>query len=171
MFRRENVRPHATIWHEAPVPAIPDMPATLSDASSLWLAYATTSEPCGSSYAVVQFADVIDHRLSPINDEGLGQHRYAAAGLKWYGFNEILNSEETQRWRTLGARHWVVTFKDGTLDVVAASAKVLTENVKAPSPVAALLSVIASEHHAPGSAAQAAQPESEDTGRPLGDPR
>lgn len=132
-----------TLWGEPPKLAIPDMPATLSDSYSLWLAYETTSEPRGSVHAVIQFSDVIDYRQSPINDEGLGQHRYAASGLKWYEFNEVLNSEETQRWKALGARHWVVTFKDGTLDVIAVSAKVIAESVSAASPMAALLSVIA----------------------------
>ena len=121
------------------------MPAMLSDSDSLWLAYATTSEPLGNVYAVIQFSDVIDHRLSPINDEGLGQHPYASAGLKYYAFNEILDSVETKRWKALVGRHWVVTFKDGTLDVVAVSAKVVADNVIATVPVAALLSVVSSQ--------------------------
>ena len=89
----EHMKPHVTIWHEAPELAVPDMPAMLSDAGSLWLAYATTSEPRGSVYAVIRFSEVIEHRLSPINDEGLGQHEYAAAGLKWYTFNEVRDSK------------------------------------------------------------------------------
>lgn len=32
------------------------------------------------------------HRLGPPNDEGLGAHPLAAAGLKWYSVHEIVNS-------------------------------------------------------------------------------
>src|SRR4051812_40848862 len=73
--------PRVTTWSEAPALAIPDPPALLSDSSNLWLAYETTEEPRGEVYAIVRFRHVIDHRLSPINDEGLGQHPYAGAGL------------------------------------------------------------------------------------------
>jgi len=46
--------------------------------------------------AVVRFTGLIDHRLAPINDEGLGRHRYVASGLQPYSFNELVGTEETQ---------------------------------------------------------------------------
>src|SRR5215475_5595344 len=116
---RENMElPKASIWKAAPELAIPEPPAILADGRDLWLSY----EVAGSSplrYAIVQFVDVIDHRLSPINDEGIGRHPYAKVGLQFYSFNEITGSKETARWHALKPRHWVVTFKDNTLDVLA----------------------------------------------------
>jgi hypothetical protein len=116
--------PSVTIWADAPELAIPEDPALLSDGSNLWLAYETVHEPRGHIYAAIRFLHVFDHRLSPINDEGLGKHPYSKFGLRWYSFNEVLNSPEAMRWGlVLGVRHWVVTFKDHTLDILAQGAK------------------------------------------------
>jgi hypothetical protein len=134
--------PHVTKWTPAPELAIPDLPALLADSNSLWLAYATTAEPRGQMYAVVRFNDVIDHRLSPINDEGIGKHPYARVGLQWYAFNEVIDSAEAIEWRALKARHWVITFKDNTLDVLAESADVVVQALRASDPVSVLLSTL-----------------------------
>jgi hypothetical protein len=134
--------PHVTTWTAAPELAIPDPPALLADSKSLWLAYATTAEPRGEVYAVVRFNELIDHRLWPINDEGIGTHPYGGAGLTWYAFNEVVNSAEAIRWRALNARHWVVTFKDNTLDVLAVSAEVIVAAVQSSDPVSVLLTVV-----------------------------
>ncbi len=104
----------------------------------LWLCYAI-AHTAAKRYAIVQFIDVIDHRLSPINDEGIGSHPYANAGLQFYAFNEITGSSETVRWSALGARHWAVTFKDNTLDVVSEGATVIARDIEAGSPTSALL--------------------------------
>jgi hypothetical protein len=93
----------------------------------------------------VQFTHVIDHRLSPINDEGIGSHPYANAGLQFYAFNEITGSSETIEWAALRARHWAVTFKDNTLDVVAGGAKVVARDIEAGSPTSALISFLHNE--------------------------
>jgi hypothetical protein len=135
--------PHVTTWTDAPELAIPNPPALLSDSSNLWLAYETTAEPRGGVFAVIRFSRVVDHRLSPINDEGLGKHPYACAGLHWYTFNEVIDSEETVRWHALNARHWVITFKDNTLDVVAKSAEVVASAVRADCPVSVLFATLA----------------------------
>lgn len=86
--------PQSSVWPDAPELAIPDLPALLGNSIDLWLGYAMAHTPA-RRYAIVQFTDVIDHRLSPINDEGLGSHPYAKAGLQWYTFNEITGSRET----------------------------------------------------------------------------
>jgi hypothetical protein len=132
--------PHVITWNEAPKLAIPESPALLSDGSDLWVAYETTAEPRGEIYAIVRFRHVIDHRLSPINDEGIGEHAYALAGLKWYSFNEVIGSAEAARWRALNARHWVIMFKDNTLDVLAENAEVVVDSVRGSDPLAVLLS-------------------------------
>src|SRR5262245_44767281 len=123
--------PRASVWTEAPEPGIPESPALIADSDSLWVAYCRAAD---HGVAVVQFWGVIDHRLSPINDEGLGRHPYARAGLKFYTFHEVVGSAEADRWSSLGARHWVVTFKDNTLDVVARSAEVFVSSVSAATP-------------------------------------
>lgn len=135
-------KPHSTIWELAPELAITGGPALLAHSSCLWLAYETTEEPRGHVYAVIRFDHLIDHRLSPINDEGLGKHPYVRAGLRPYSFNEVTNSTETIRWRVLNARHWVITFKDETLDVIAKTAEIVGSGIGASDSLSALLSVI-----------------------------
>lgn len=136
--------PKVTIWQDAPKLALSDGPAILCDSNNLWLSYLIASS-LPNRYAVIRFMDVIDHRLSPINDEGIGEHPYAEAGLEWYSFNEITDSAETIKWSVLTAgliaRHWVITFKDNTLDVIARGAEVVTADRQATSPVAALLEI------------------------------
>jgi hypothetical protein len=130
--------PQSIVWKDAPEFTVPDTKALLWDSGDLWLCYAMAhNSPL--RYAIVQFPDVIDHRLSPINDEGIGKHPYAKAGLQFYAFNEITRSRETIEWSVLRARHWVVTFKDDTLDVVASGAKIVATDLQASSPMAALV--------------------------------
>jgi hypothetical protein len=130
--------PQSSIWRDAPELAIPDLPALLCDSEDLWLCYAIAHSEV-ERFAIVQFIGVIDHCLSPINDEGLGQHPYYKSGLQFYAFNEITGSAETLKWAVLRARHWAVTFKDDTLDVIASDAKVVATDLPASSPTAALL--------------------------------
>lgn len=80
--------PRVTIWSEAPKLALPESPSLLVDSRSILLAYETAGTK-KDTYAVVRFTDVIDHRLSPINDEGLGKHAYAKFGLEWYSFVSV----------------------------------------------------------------------------------
>lgn len=134
----------SSVWPDAPELAIPDLPALYCDSADLWLCYAM-ARTAAKHYAIIQFTDVIDHRLSPINDEGLGSHPYAKAGLQFYAFNEITGSSETVRWFALRARHWAVTFKDNTLDVVACAAKVMARDIEASNPASALLGFLLSE--------------------------
>jgi hypothetical protein len=153
--------PKASIWAVAPEPGIPELPALLSDSENLWLAY-VVAPSTDERFAVVRFSGVIDHRLSPINDEGLGKHPYAKAGLQWYSFNELTDSEEINRWTALRARHWVVTFKDNTLEVVAAKAEVIVASIPSKDSLAALLAVVV------GGAAQQGAPADVPASRPRG---
>jgi hypothetical protein len=134
----------SSVWPDAPELAIPDLPALLCDSSDLWLCYAM-AHTTAQRYAIVQFIHVIDHHLSPINDEGIGKHPYAKAGLQFYAFNEITGSAETIQWNVLRARHWAVTFKDNTLDVIAESAKVVARDIEAGSPTSALIGFLRNE--------------------------
>ena len=132
----------ASIWTVAPELGIPEPPALVSESDTLWLAYFRAGN---DAIAVVRFTGVIEHHLSPINDEGLGRHPYASAGLKYYSFNELFGSQETLHWSVLKARHWVVTFKDNTLDVIARAGEVVVPSVIASTPLEVLLSVVSGD--------------------------
>jgi hypothetical protein len=132
----------STIWKDAPELAIPYIPAILADSENLWLGYETNKEPVGNYYAVIKFIDVFDHRLSPINDEGLREHPYYTAGLQFYSFNELTGSRECEKWKVLGARHWVITFKDNTLDIIGTSAELVANNIVAQNPVSAIQNTV-----------------------------
>jgi hypothetical protein len=132
--------PKVSIWKDAPELAIPDVPALICDSNNLWLCYAV-AHSAPKSHAIIQFTEVIDHRLSPINDEGLGKHPYCKAGLQFYAFNEIVDSKETIEWsvpNVLIARHWIITFKDNTLDVIARGARIVAKDLHTNSPTAGL---------------------------------
>jgi len=131
--------PKVILNREMPTIGIPEPPALFSDTSTLWLAYETDTK---GSFAVIRFSDVFDHRLSPINDEGLGEHPYAKFGLNFYSFHEIENSLETQKWAMLSVHHWVLTFKDNALDVLACFIEIMAANVKAKNPTDALLRLL-----------------------------
>jgi len=130
--------PQSFIWKDAPEFSVPDMKTIMWDSGDLWLCY-SMAHTSPLRYAIVRFIDVIDHHLSPINDEGIGKHPYAKAGLRFYAFNEIIESRETIEWSVLRARHWAITFKDDTLDVVAGDAKVIATGLQAPNAKEALV--------------------------------
>lgn len=134
----------SSIWDTAPELGTPETPAILADSDTLWLAY---FELGNETLAVVRFTQLIDHRLAPINDQGLGRHRYVAAGLQPYSFNELIETEETVYWQTLGVRHWIITFKDQTLDVIARGGEVVSTGLIAASLLEALLSQFAKGKH------------------------
>jgi hypothetical protein len=149
--------PQSFVWKDALEFTVPDVKALLWDSGDLWLCYAMahTSPLC---YAIVRFIDVIDYRLSPINDEGIGKHPYAKAGLQFYAFNEITGSRETIEWSVLRARHWAVTFKDDTLDVVASDAKVVGTDLHAHGPLEALVCLLREQPNKSLQATAAAPP-------------
>lgn len=126
----------SSIWTLAPAPSIPESPVLLVEAGNLWLSYFQDSN---ESLAIVRFSGLIDHHLAPIGDEGLGNHPYVLAGLQPYSFNELIDSEETIAHRWLSARHWVVSFKDETLDVIARTGEVIATRLVKASPLEALL--------------------------------
>lgn len=129
----------SSIWCAAPELGTPESPAILAESANLWIAY---FQPGNETLAVVKFTGLIDHRLAPINDQGLGRHRYVQSGLQPYSFNELTGTEETNCWQTLRARHWVVTFQDETLDVIACGGEVVSCGLTAASPLEALISQV-----------------------------
>ena len=74
--------------------------------------------------AVLRFDGVTWHQFGAPNDEALPTHPLYAVGLGYYGFWEVLDSPRVPVGSAL--RHWAVTFHDETLEVVAASAFVVS---------------------------------------------
>lgn len=75
-------------------------------------------------FCLVQFPWAAFHRLGPPNDEGLGVHPLAVAGLKWYQAHEVMNSSfVASSWKLASPhhprRHFVLTFQDSTFECVA----------------------------------------------------
>ena len=137
VIRTSKMKHRSKIWREPPPLALPDDPAFFSHCDAAWLAYETTGDGA-AVYAIVRFDRVIDFHLSPINDEGLGSHPYASLGLRSYEFNELFDTKETRRWDSLSPRHFVITFKDVTIDVVCGDVVVLEIAVPSDSPREAL---------------------------------
>ena len=131
------MKTRSQVWDEPPGFALHEDPTLVCDSRQLTLCY-ELQNPSGH-FAIVEFSGLIDHHLCPINDEGLGSHPYAKAGLQYYEFNELFDSAETKRWKVLRGRHWVITFKDQTLDIVAQEARVAIADTEGKSPLDALL--------------------------------
>lgn len=127
----------AKTWTEPPELAIPEDPAFVSDCDNAWIAYeiAHRDKP---TYAVIKFGGVIDFHLTPINDEGLGEHPYVSSGLRCYTFHELSDTDATKRWASIGGRHFVITFKDVTIDVIATAPSVVATDIRSDSADAAL---------------------------------
>ncbi len=70
--------------------------------------------------AVLQFDGVTQQYLGPPSNESLHLHPLYGLGLSWYSFFEVLCSPRAVNDR----RHWIATFHDETLEVVARAAKV-----------------------------------------------
>ena len=123
------MKPYVSNWDKPPEIAIPNNPAFLSDCDDAWLAYECVTDSDERMFSVIGFHDVIAFNLTPINDEGLGKHRYAKLALKWFAFNELHDTAETIRWSHPQSRQFAVTFKDVTIEVLALHADVCAEKV------------------------------------------
>jgi hypothetical protein len=89
-----------------------------------WDKGATVDHPGFDIYsAVLRFDGVTWHHFGAPGDEGLHAHPLYSFGLRPYGFWEVLDSPQ----KTDGKRYWIATFHDQTLEVVAESARVVTE--------------------------------------------
>lgn len=102
------------------------------DGDTLWLAYLLAGDESG--YAIVRFDRVDHHTSGPPNDEGLHRHPLWGQGLGFYQFHRIADAPP-------GKIHWIATFHDETLDVVAVSCQVVAAGVNANDGEAALASM------------------------------
>ncbi|MGH9524383.1 MAG: hypothetical protein ACRD3E_17805 [Terriglobales bacterium] len=115
------------------------MPVIYSDESGLTCAYVigATHRDAGST-AVLHFDIVMYYAFGYPNDEALGSHALYPHGLAHYDFHSVMNSpliaeldrrNEVHPRHIAGAyrerfRHWVITFHDETLEVIARDAHV-----------------------------------------------
>ena len=77
--------------------------------------------------ALLQFNGVQEYHLGAPNDERLHTHPLYFAGLSYYRFYEAIG---TNKLKTASAkRHWLATFHDETLEVIADSALVLRTKI------------------------------------------
>lgn len=89
-------------------------------------------------FSVVVFKELIDHRIQNITDESLSRHQLFEAGLSPYEFHLIEYSPAMSESTSPAEKHWVVTFKDVSLDVVAMSLELRLPLYEGESPDQAL---------------------------------
>ena len=115
--------PKIIICNDFPEIAIPNDPIVLFNGNKVLLCYETI--PHNENYAIIEYSNIIEFKVTPINDEGLGKHPYAKYGLKFYSIHIIENTLETKRWSILGAKYWVYCFKDRTFEVIGCNYKII----------------------------------------------
>ncbi len=109
---------------ELPKIGIPFDPIIMFLSNRLFISYEIP--PSIGEFAVLIFDDLIEYKNTPINDEGIGSHRFAKYGLDWYSIHEITNIKETIYWKVLNPIYWVFTFKDLTFEILG-SAPIVVE--------------------------------------------
>jgi hypothetical protein len=123
------------------------MPAIYSHETDLTCAYVigATHYESGCT-AVLHFEGVLYYAMGYPNDEALNAHPLHAHGLGSYGFHVVENSpiisdldrrNQVHERHVAGAymklfRHWVITFHDETLEVVATNARFVRTSEKKP---------------------------------------
>ncbi len=130
---------HIKEWIDAPQMSTgAPMPGIVFLSGSLYLAYIVSdAEPtpgATETFAIVRFDGVLQHTFGYPNDKALGGHPLYSAGLKFYAFNEIIGSPYLRELGERNAkmfpgtserytqkRHWIISFHDETLEVVADS--------------------------------------------------
>jgi hypothetical protein len=143
-----TVPPNVAKWNEPPaMDAGAPMPAVCSDETGLTCAYiigATHAE--SGSTAVLHFEGVLYYAMGYPNDEALAGHPLYNNGLESYEFQLVENSpliadldrrNQVHERHVAGSylkrfRHWVITFHDETLEVVARNARLVSTTESQP---------------------------------------
>jgi hypothetical protein len=119
------VRPNIAVteWTEPPQMDIgAPMPETCEKESALFVAYYYGTD----RVTVLRFDSVSEFYLGEPNDEALHLHPLYSRGLSSYGFYEVVGSPKASG----RLRHWIGTFHDETLEVVAEAANVHTASIE-----------------------------------------
>jgi hypothetical protein len=122
-------------------------PAIYSDGSGLTCGYVIgATHPESGHTAILHFDGVLYYAMGYPNDEALNAHPLYANGLGFYGFYAIENSpliadldhrDQAHKRHVAGAyikryRHWIISFHDETLEVVARDARFVRTSEKEP---------------------------------------
>jgi hypothetical protein len=143
-----NATPKVVKWGEPPaMDAGAPMPAVYSDENGLTCAYfiGATHSQSGST-AILRFEGVLYYAMGYPNDEALNAHPLYTKRLGPYGFHVVENSpmiadldrrNHAHERHIAGAymkrfRHWIITFHDETLEVVATNALFVRTSEKEP---------------------------------------
>ena len=143
-----NARAKVAKWSEPPaMDSGAPVPAIYSDESGLTCAYVIgATHPESGHTAILHFKGVLYYAMGYPNDEVLNAHPLHANGLGFYGFYVIEDSpliadldrrNQVHKRHVAGAyikrfRHWIITFHDETLEVVARDARFVRTSEKEP---------------------------------------
>ena len=123
------------------------MPVVLSDETGLTCAYVVgATHPKSGSTAILHFEVVLYYTMGYPNNEALQAHPLYGSGLEFYEFHVIEDSpliadldrrNQVHERHVPGAyikrfRHWIITFHDQTLEVVARDARFVGTTEKEP---------------------------------------
>jgi hypothetical protein len=121
--------PRVVEWSEFPqMDTGAPMPSIERAGDSLVVAYIRSSTTRPDSSAVVCFRGVSWVHFGSPSDERLSDHPLYQFGLNFYAFWEVLDSPKIPTGSS--QRHWIATFHDETLEVVADTASVRTQSVQ-----------------------------------------
>lgn len=126
------------------------LPAVRKEGDQLWVAYmchnpdfpgwdagASPDHPGFAIWsALLRFDGVSDYHFGAPSDERLHAHPLYSAGLGFYGFHEACGTERLAGRKE--KKHWIITFHDETLEVIADSAHVVSTRIEGEDTHAAL---------------------------------
>jgi len=115
-------------------------PAILYDEENLLLCY-KIAPISGGGVAILEFRDVFDFRINPLNVEGLGNSKYP---VNAWSFTEVTGADKNDKWSVLKPRFWTVSFNDLTIEILFDSVKMQMETRDDTSPAVALKQFVAS---------------------------
>jgi hypothetical protein len=142
--------PRIEDWPDPPaIDAGSPEPAVYENGGTAWVAYrchnadfpepgsgASANHPGFDEYcAVLRFTGVESLTLGPPGDERLYEHPLHDAGLEPSSFHVVEDSDEATEGETA---HWIVSFHDETLEVIAEDADVFEARVDVSTPEQAL---------------------------------
>ncbi len=100
-----------------------------------WDSGASPDHPGFDEYcAVIKFSKIGWYHFGGPSDEKLHEHPLYDRGLSFYGFHLVENSIKTNSTQS----HWIITFHDETLEVVARNVEVVSKRVDTATPEDAL---------------------------------
>ncbi len=97
-----------------PVIGTEEVPAVFFDGDTLLLCY-EVAPISGGGLAILEFSDVLDFRVDPMNVDELSDSPYPVSA---WNITEICGSEKAARWAAMDARYWSLSFSDMTITVL-----------------------------------------------------